>query len=139
MHPMLMLSSETDGLIYINGEFSGEIRPDAPVFRPIQAYGAVYLEFKPLQEYMLPLYSRIAFSKGAPVPESIAAARGVYAIQWPFGITEIELSPERIYTDPPARVKIVRKTQLSILLKSRLLFWKMGRRFYSAKNLEAVP
>lgn len=101
MQPMIMLTSETEGLVYINGTFLGEVRPQAPLFRPIAAYGQAYMEFKPLKPGYISIARRIAFSNASPVPDSFLSAHGLNAIAWPFGITEIEFLPERIYTVCP--------------------------------------
>lgn len=99
MQPMLMITSRHEGIVHINGAFSGEVRPDAPIFRPISAYGAVYIEFSPLKPGILSIARRIALSAGKPVEASFEEMTGLSAIAWPFGITEIELLPEKIYRD----------------------------------------
>lgn len=102
MHPMLLLTGNTNGLIYLNGTFRGEVRTDAPLFQPISPNGAVYLEFRPFGHAFLPVTHRIVFSRGAVLPESIAETKSITGISWPFGISEIRISPRRIHTSAPA-------------------------------------
>ena len=99
MQPMLMITSRQEGIVHINGAFAGEVRPNAPLFRPVSAYGAVYIEFSPLAPGILSVARRIALSAGKPVEASFEGMTGLSAISWPFGVTEIELLPEKIYRD----------------------------------------
>lgn len=101
MHPVLLVTSRTDGVVYLNGVFQGEVRSDAPLFRPVCAFGAVYLEFRPFRPMQLPVAHRIVFSQGSLLPESVEGAKGVTGISWPFGISEISLSPPLIHTSAP--------------------------------------
>ena len=99
MQPMLMITSRHEGIVHINGAFSGEVRPNAPIFRPISAYGAVYIEFSPLTPGVLSIARRIALSAGKPVEAAFEEMTGLSAIAWPFGVTELEILPEKIYRD----------------------------------------
>ncbi len=101
MQPMIMLTSAVEGIVSVNGSFWGEARPDAPLFRPVGPYGAIYLVFQPLMPGYLSMARRFAFSAGRPVPASFDGLRGVSAIAWPFGVTEVELSPDRVYPAVP--------------------------------------
>lgn len=101
MHPMIMAVSESEGIIYLNGTYLGEVRPDAPVFRPVPPFGAVCIEMRPFSSMHLSCACRLALSGGSPVPASLYNAGGVHAVAWPFGITEIRLTPQRIYTSAP--------------------------------------
>ncbi len=101
MQPVLMITSAVEGIVYINGAFVGEVRPDAPLFRPIGAYGSVYVEHRPLKRGYLPMAALIAFSAGRPVTASFEASDGVRGIIWPFDVTEAELSPRKIVETPP--------------------------------------
>ena len=101
MQPMIMLTSAVEGIVSVNGDFWGEARPDAPLFRPVGPYGAIYLEFQPLAPGYLSMARRFAFSAGRPVPASFDGLRGVSAVAWPFGVTELELAPDRVYPAVP--------------------------------------
>lgn len=101
MHPMILLSSSAEGTVYANGVYLGEIRKDAPVFRPVSPYGAVSLEFHPFVPMALPTNIRIVFSNGKPVAESLGSERGLNVTSWPFGITGIEFFINRIHTSAP--------------------------------------
>ncbi len=102
MHPMILLSSGAEGAVYANGAYLGEIRKDAPVFRPVSPYGAVNLEFHPFVPMSLPTNIRIVFSNGKPVAESLHPESGMNVIAWPFGITEIAFGVNRIHTSAPS-------------------------------------
>ncbi len=106
MQPVLMITSAVEGIVYINGAFAGAVRPDAPLFRPVSAYGSAYIEHRPLKRGYLPLAALAAFSAGKPVPASFESADGVRGVIWPHGVTEIELTPEKTVDTPP-------KTRLS--------------------------
>lgn len=99
MQPIMMITSRQEGIVHINGAFSGEVRPNAPLFRPVSAYGAVYIEFSPLTPGVLSVARRITLSAGKPVEAAFDSMTGLSAISWPFGVTEIELLPEKIYRD----------------------------------------
>jgi len=101
MHPMLLITSPADGLVYLNGVFAGEVRKDAPLFRPISPSGALYLEYRPFPSLHLPSADRIVFANGSPMPVSFQHTENLHAVAWPFGITEIEITPKRIYTGKP--------------------------------------
>lgn len=101
MHPMIMITSLFDGLVSINGAYQGEVRSDAPLFKPVSPYGAVSIEFRPFEPMTLSIAARIAFSNGKPVQGSIQPEACVSITHWPFGITEIALSPSLIHTSAP--------------------------------------
>ncbi|MBR3928333.1 MAG: hypothetical protein IKJ65_04940 [Clostridia bacterium] len=101
MHPMIMLTSRNEGLIYLNGVYQGEIRKDAPLMRPVSPFGAVNLEFKPFLPMALSTIVKIVFSNGKPVRESIRPDSGMSVVSWPFGITEIALSANLIHSSAP--------------------------------------
>jgi len=90
MQPTLVIIVPVPGMIYVNGRFLGEATPDLPLFAPVSSFGAVYLEYRPLEPGHLPLARKVVMSSGSPLPNILA--EDVYAIRWPSGITEIELS-----------------------------------------------
>lgn len=93
MQPTLVIIVPIPGMIYVNGRFLGEATPDLPLFAPVSPFGAVYLEYRPLEPGHLPLARKIVMSSGLPLPDVLA--EDVYAIRWPGGITEVELSPPK--------------------------------------------
>lgn len=101
MHPMIMITARESGLVYANGVYLGEVRPEAPLFRPVSPFGAVAIEFHPFRPMTLCGILRIAFSAGKPVAESILPENSACVVQWPFGITEIALSPLCIHACAP--------------------------------------
>lgn len=93
MQPTLVIVAPTPGMVAINGRFAGEAAPDAPLFVPVAACGALYLQYAPLAPGWMPLARKLVFSGGAPLAQSLDD--GVCAVCWPGGVTELELSPPR--------------------------------------------
>ena len=92
MQPTLSINVPAPGMIYLNGRFSGEASPNAPLLAPVNAFGAVYLEYRPLEPGYFPMARKIVMSSGTPLADSLS--EDVFAIRWPNAITEIELSPQ---------------------------------------------
>lgn len=92
MQPTLVITAPIEGMVSINGRFTGEIRPDVPLLTPVSPFGPVWLEFHPLAAGYLPLARKIVFSGGIPLADS--AEKDVFLTLWPGNISEIELSPE---------------------------------------------
>ena len=95
MQPTLIVTSPVPGMIHINGRFAGEASADAPLYVPVSAFGPVYLECHPLQPGWLPMSRRLVMSGGMPMAESLEQSDDVFAIRWPCGAIEIELTPAR--------------------------------------------
>lgn len=95
MQPTLVITSPVPGMIHINGRFAGEASADAPLFAPVAAFGPIYLECRPLQPGWLPMARKLVLSGGTPMPESLEQSDDVFAIRWPGGVIEIELTPAR--------------------------------------------
>lgn len=93
MQPTLVLSAVRPGLVYMNGSFAGELSAGQPLLRPCAPTGAVYLEFRPLENGWLPMARRLVFSSCAPLVQSAAQAEGLNIVLWPGGICEIEFEP----------------------------------------------
>lgn len=93
MQPTLAITVPAPGMIYVNGRFLGEAAREIPLLAPVSPFGAVYIEYRPLEPGWLPLARRIVLSSGAPLLDSLS--EDVFAVRWPGSITEIELSPLR--------------------------------------------
>lgn len=91
MQPTLVITVPGPGMIYVNGRFLGESSPELPLLAPASPFGAVYLEYRPLEPGWLPMARKVVLSSGSPLPDVLAG--DVYAIRWPGGVTEIELAP----------------------------------------------
>jgi hypothetical protein len=59
---------------------------------PVPPFGAVYIQYAPLAPGQRASAFKCVFSGGRVLPDSIADAPGVSAIQWPGGILEMEIS-----------------------------------------------
>lgn len=101
MQPMLVISAPAQGMAYVNGRFAGECGPEEPLYVPVAPRGAVYLEYRPLEEggYRA-LARRVTLSGGRP----LECPDGLYCVRWPGGVVEVELSPGREVTGPVRRL-----------------------------------
>lgn len=93
-HPVLYISPDTAGLIYINGHLAGECGPDSPLVTPAPPQGMLYMELRPFSDGFAPMTRRMAFS-GGHVAGS-AAPDGMYIVEWPGSVIDVQLSPERV-------------------------------------------
>lgn len=94
MQPMLAITARQEGILYINGGFCGELGPERTLFRPVNPFGALYLDYRPLTDMYRPMVRRLVFSGGSVLRESAESAAGVSLVLWPGGVTELELEPE---------------------------------------------
>lgn len=94
MQPMLALTAPNPGIIHINGQFAGEVSEEAPLIRPVCSRGAVYLDYRPLDNSCRPLARKLVFSMGEILTESAEAAQNLNIILWPGGVSEVELAPD---------------------------------------------
>ncbi len=95
MQPMLMIRSDIPGVVYINGRFAGEAGEDSAVSVPVSSRGTLYVELRPLLGGFLPLARRIALSQGQIVPASLQGQDGLFLVEWPGAVLDLQLSPER--------------------------------------------
>ena len=93
MQPTLVLSAPHPGILYINGRFAGEVSHQNPLFRPVSAQGALYLDYRPLTNACLAMARRLVFSGGEPMAASADDAEDMNIVVWPGGVTEIEFEP----------------------------------------------
>ena len=93
MQPILSISAPAAGMVYINGRFAGEASAEAPLVMPVCAWGALYLEFRPLETGWASFARRLTLSDGRVLAQGLA--RDIYAVEWPGGVTEAELVPPR--------------------------------------------
>ena len=84
MQPTIVCTAPVAGMIYINGRFAGEASRERPLFAPVSPCGATYLEYRPLTGSGA-LARRCVFSGGAPMPESLAGAEGLFVWAPPDG------------------------------------------------------
>lgn len=106
MQPTLAITAPAAGLLYLNGRLLGEADPETPLLAPVRPFGAIYLEYRPLTSAYHSLAGKLVFSGGKPMPDSLAASGGMFAVHWPCGVTETELSPERRYSETTEEFRI---------------------------------
>lgn len=94
MQPMLAITAQQAGLLYINGGFCGELDPARALYRPVNPFGALYLDYRPLTDAHRPMARRLVFSGGSVLRESAENAAGLSLVLWPCGVVELELEPE---------------------------------------------
>lgn len=97
MQPTLAITVPCAGMIYLNGRFAGEASPDAQLLAPVPPFGAIYLEYHPLEPGFDALSRKLVMSSGAPLADSLS--EDVYALCWPGGVTEVELAPGRRFRE----------------------------------------
>lgn len=93
MQPMLAITARQEGLLYLNGSFCGELGPERTLFRPVNPFGALYLDYHPLTDAHRPMTRRLVLSGGHVLRESAEAAAGISLVLWPGGVVELELEP----------------------------------------------
>jgi hypothetical protein len=92
MQPLLIVSSDVPGMLYLNGRFAGELAQEAEAALPVAPRGPLYLEHRPLAAGYLPMARRLTLSGGMPI--SISDPSGFEAAAWPGGALEVLLTPE---------------------------------------------
>lgn len=98
MQPTIVFTAPVPGMIFINGRFAGETGPDRPLMIPAAPCGAVYAEYRPLAAGQQAAAFKCVFSNGRVLPDSLASARGVSAVEWPGHILEIEVDMPEVHT-----------------------------------------
>lgn len=91
MQPTLVITAPIPGMVFINGRFLGECSPDAPLYAPTAPFGALYLEYHPLESGWSNVARKLVMSGGRPLTDHLP--NDLYLILWPDSITEIEISP----------------------------------------------
>ena len=81
-HPVLYISPDTAGLIYINGRLAGECDAQSPLSIPVAPQGAVHIEYHPLCAGVLGAARRLNLSGGYVSPLS-EPPDGMYIVAWP--------------------------------------------------------
>ena len=99
MQPTIVLTASVPGIVRLNGHFAGEIAPQRPLISPVAPFGALFLEFQPLEGGAVPLARKCVFSGGALLADSVADADGLACVAWPGGALEIELTPRRMIVE----------------------------------------
>lgn len=94
MQPTLVLAAPNPGIVYLNGQFAGELGPQQPLLRPAAPRGALYIDYRPLNDLCRPLARRLVFSGGTILAESAENADKLNIILWPGGVSEVELAPD---------------------------------------------
>ena len=85
---LLLIQSHTPGLLTVNGQFCGRV-DDSPHTYITHADDRGYLSFLPLTDGFMPLSREIELRAHQLLPP----AEGLYALQWPDGICQLELRP----------------------------------------------
>jgi len=93
MHPVLMVQSPP-GLLYVNGRFCGEAEGSC---LPLARDGAAYVEYRPIGSTLEAVTLKLALKRGV-LDEGLP--EGVYAVQWPNGLIEVELHGETAAVSP---------------------------------------
>ena len=92
MQPLLILSSDVPGALYLNGRYAGELAAEAEAALPVAPRGPMVIEHRPLVAGYLPMARRLTLSGGRPI--ALSDATGVEVAAWPGGALEVLLTPE---------------------------------------------
>lgn len=92
VQPVLIVTSEVPGALYLNGRYAGEVGSEAETALPIAPRGPILIEHRPLVAGYLPMARRLTLSGGRPI--ALTDAAGVEAVAWPGGAIELLLTPE---------------------------------------------
>lgn len=92
MPPTLVLIVSVPGMVYVNGRFAGEATPDRPLTLPVSPYGGLYIEFRPLVAGFESKAFKAVLSGGQLMADSLCEDAGIFALQWPGPVLEIEIS-----------------------------------------------
>lgn len=85
---MLLIQSNTPGLLHINGQFCGRV-DESPHTYLTRTDDRGYLSFQPFSDDMTPLAREICIQQD----QLLAPDSGLYALQWPEGVCQIEIRP----------------------------------------------
>lgn len=94
-HPVLYISPDTAGLIYVNGHLAGECDAAQPLVMPVAPQGALYIEYHPLRAGYMPVSRRINMAGGCIAPGS-EPLEDMYIVAWPGAVIDVEITPPRI-------------------------------------------
>ena len=133
MQPMMVVASPVPGILYINGRFAGEISAARPAIAPVSPWGAIYLEYRPLEPGAAAMARKCVFSGGRLMTEGLEDAAGLFCMTWPGGVAEIELAPE---AEAPSPVTLGDRTALFKPGEGAYVEWA-GRRVPLPEDAEA--
>lgn len=91
MQPILLIESGTPGLLYVNGQFCGELTEPQPF--PSWPDGRALIEYRPLGRCAPPMACALSLKDGLLQPHG---QEGVFCVQWPDGVAQVELRPQRL-------------------------------------------
>lgn len=93
-HPVLNISPDAAGLLYVNGHLAGECAAESPLVLPVAPQGAIYIEYHPLRAGFMPVARRLNFAGGYIAPGS-EPIEEMYIVAWPGSAIDVEISPAR--------------------------------------------
>ena len=100
MHQVLYIESRTPGLLTINGFFCGPIEEDGQAF-PVGKNVEIYIQYFPFARSAQPLTVAMRMEDGQIA--RLEPQEAAYALLWPDGIIQLELTPDMPGDDQPAR------------------------------------
>ena len=97
VQPVLYVVCEVEGLVYINGRLAGVAGPERPLTAPVSP-GRSYIQYEPLYPGYLGMARPVTVGEGR-----LEAGDGLYALSWPSGLVEVEITPQRAEPSAPRR------------------------------------
>lgn len=91
MHQVLYIESRTPGLLHINGFFCGPVEGDGQAY-PIGKNVEIYIQYFPFARAAQPLTAAMRIEEGQIT--RLEPQEAAYALLWPDGIIQLELTPE---------------------------------------------
>ena len=91
MQPILLIESNAPGLLYVNGQFCGELTE--PQAFPSWPDARALIEYRPLGRAYWPMACALTLRDGQVQPHG---QEGVFCVQWPEGIAQVELRPQSL-------------------------------------------
>lgn len=136
LQPLMVISSDVPGALYLNGRYAGELAAEAEAALPVAPRGPLLIEHRPLVSGYLPMARRLTLSGGRPI--SLSDAEGVEVAAWPGGALEMLLTPEPSHAQGRT---VYDENGLSIMMEGgRLMALKGGaRRSYALPEGAAMP
>lgn len=100
MHQVLYIESRTPGLLVVNGQFCGPLEGEGQAF-PTGRDAEIYIQLFPFGCAAQPLTAAMRMEDGQIA--RLEPQDAAYALVWPDGIIQLELTPGTPADDQPAR------------------------------------
>ena len=140
MQSVLVILSSAPGAVFLGGRLAGEVDGERPLTLPVAPTGALLLELRPFSQGLLPLTTRVPFSRGVPLASALRGDARLHAALWPGGVVELELTPQPLPTsEAPAPLARLNGVDISLLGAGRILCQSEAGQFIHSLPDGALP